>query len=157
MIVVIMTAYMLGLFQQFFLDNSKDTVHNEKIYIRKNFMTQTELVFYNKIKELESNYRIIPQLNLATVIKKVNKGYYSELFRNIDFAIFDKEYKTLLLLIELNDNTHNYSNRKNRDLKVKDICNNAGIKLITFYTNCPNEKNYVLKRINDELNNVNNK
>lgn len=67
------------------------------------------------------------------------------------FAIFDKEFSKILLLIELNDNTHNKLNRKDRDLKVKKICNDAGIKLITFYTKYPNEKQYVLNRIKEEL------
>ena len=147
---------MIGLFQQV-SGNQNNVVQEEKIYVKKDFMTRCELEFYDKIKELENDYKIVPQLNLATVIKKINRGYYTELFRNIDFAIFDKDYRELLLLIELNDSSHNYSNRRNRDLKVNDICTNAKIKLITFHTSYPNEKYYVLKRIKDELNNVNNK
>lgn len=41
---------------------------------------------------------------------------------------------------------------KKRDIKVKDICNKAGIKLITFYTKYSNEKEYVKNRIKEELN-----
>jgi len=122
-----------------------------KIYKEKQFMTEYELEFYKKIKELESEYKIIPQINLATIIKKINKGYINELFKNIDFAIFDKEYKKVLLLIEINDKTHDKNNRKDRDLKVKKICNDANIKLITFYTKYPNEKEYVINRIKKEI------
>ena len=94
----------------------------------------------------------MPQLNLAAVVKKINNNrYYSELFRNIDFAIFTKDYQELLLLIELNDQTHNNYNRKDRDLKVKKICNDIGVKLMTFYTKYPNEKAYVINRIKNEL------
>ena len=84
------------------------------------------------------------------------RGYINELFKNIDFAIFDKDYKNVLLLIEINDSTHNKINRKDRDLKVKKICNDCNIKLITFYTKYPNEKEYVLKRIKEELDQQNN-
>lgn len=122
-----------------------------KIYEKKEFMTQYELGFYNKIIDLESKYKIVPQINLATIIKKTNKGYINELFKNIDFAIFSNDYKKILLLIEINDNTHNQNKRKDRDLKVKKICNDAKIKLITFYTKYPNEKNYVIKRIEEEI------
>lgn len=123
----------------------------EKIYVQKDFMTQTELTFYNKLRELEIEYKIVPQVNLATVVRKISKGYINELFKNIDFAIFDNNYKKLLLLIELNDDTHNNIDRRDRDLKVRKICNDAGIKLITFHTKYPNEKDYILNRIRKEL------
>lgn len=127
-----------------------------KIYERKEFMSTYELLFYEKIKDLENGYKIVPQVNLATIVKKINRGYINELFKNIDFAIFDKDYKNVLLLIEINDSTHNKINRKDRDLKVKKICNDCNIKLITFYTKYPNEKEYVLKRIKEELDQQNN-
>ena len=126
------------------------------IYEIKEFMSTYELLFYEKIKDLENEYKIVPQVNLATIVKKINRGYINELFKNIDFAIFDKDYKNVLLLIEINDSTHNKINRKDRDLKVKKICNDCNIKLITFYTKYPNEKEYVLKRIKEELDQQNN-
>lgn len=143
---VAITSYMLGLTRV-----SEKTEQEVKIYIKRDFMTKTELHFYDKIKELETEYKIVPQINLATIIKKTNKGYINELFKNIDFAIFDKDYKNILLLIELNDSTHNKFDRKDRDLKIKKICNEANIKLITFYTMYPNKKEYVLNRIKKHL------
>lgn len=141
----------LGLIQQD-TNSINYTKNEETIYTRKKLMTDYEYKFYNILKELEDNYTIVPQLNLAAVVKKINNNrYYSELFRNIDFAIFTKDYQELLLLIELNDQTHNNYNRKDRDLKVKKICNDIGVKLITFYTKYPNEKAYVINRIKNEL------
>ena len=123
------------------------------IYSIKNLMTNSELDFFNKLKFFENDYRVIPQLNLASVIKKINNNRYaSELFRNIDFAIFTKDYSTLLLLIELNDKTHETKIRKRRDIKVRKICKDANIKLITFYTKYPNDETYVINRILNELN-----
>ena len=43
-----------------------------------------DLIFYNKIKELNDEYIIIPQVNLGTIIEKKTKGYRNELFKNID-------------------------------------------------------------------------
>lgn len=141
----------LGLIQQD-INSINYTKNEETIYTRKKLMTDYEYKFYNILKELEDNYTIVPQLNLAAVVKKINNNrYYSELFRNIDFAIFTKDYQELLLLIELNDQTHNNYNRKDRDLKVKKICNDIGVKLMTFYTKYPNEKAYVINRIKNEL------
>lgn len=128
----------------------------ETIYVLKPLMTTYEYKFYQILKSLEDEYIIVPQLNLASIVKKMNNNkYYNELFRNIDFAIFTKDYKKLLLLIEINDETHNQHKRKDRDLKVKKICNDIGVSLMTFYTKYPNEKNYVLKRIEKELNKEN--
>ena len=46
---------------------------------------------------------------------------------------------------------HFQKNRKARDTKVKSICNNAGIKLITFWTQFDNTKEYIINRIKNEL------
>ncbi len=116
------------------------------IYTRKKFMTDTEYKFYLKFLPLTNNYIIIPQVNLASIIEKKEKGFCNELFRNIDYAIFDNNFN-LLLLIELNDKTHNNVKRHNRDLKVKKILESCNIKLLTFYTHYPNDKDYVLNRI----------
>ena len=86
-------------------------------------------------------------MNLATIIQKIGDfRYQNELYRNIDFGVFDSEYN-LLLLIELNDSSH----RQQRDLKVNDIVSGAGIKLMKFYTDKPNNQDYVIGRILGEL------
>lgn len=121
-------------------------------YEKKSIMSDYEIMFYNRMKDLETEYNIVPQLVLSSVVdKKSKQKYRSELYRIIDFAIFSKDYSKLLLLIELNDNTHNQRKRKDRDLKVKKICNSAKIKLITFYTKYPNEKDYIINRIKKEI------
>lgn len=121
-------------------------------YEKKPIMSDYEIMFYNRMKDLETEYNIVPQLVLSSVVdKKSKQKYRSELYRIIDFAIFSKDYSKLLLLIELNDNTHNKRKRKDRDLKVKKICNSAKIKLITFYTKYPNEKDYIINRIKKEI------
>ena len=127
----------------------------KNFYYLKNIMTASEYNFYLKLKEREKDYIIHPQLNLASIVmKKSTERYASELFRNIDFSIFDKNYN-LKILIELNDSSHNKIYRKERDLKVKNICNEINVPLITFYTNYPNEKDYVINRVLQEINNKN--
>ena len=94
---------------------------------------------------------VVPQVNLASVVKKEGEfKWQNELYRNIDYGIFDRDYN-LLLLIELNDPSHEQYARRQRDSKVKDICRAAEIELMTFYTNKPNEKAYVLNRISENL------
>lgn len=116
--------------------------------IPKKLMTDSEYPIYLKLKNLGDNYKIIPQLNLATIINKTSStNNYND-------------YSEILILIELNDNTHKQQKRKIRDLKVKEICQKANIPLITFYNNYPNETNYVINRILNEIqqrsNNLNN-
>lgn len=137
-------------------ENKKIDKQKKIIYKIKPIMTQYEKDFYFKIKDLEKEYSIVPQLNLASVIKKYsNQKFCNELFRNVDFAIFSKDYEQLLLLIELNDKTHNKPKRRDRDLKVQKICNDINIKLIKFYTKYPNEKEYITTRIKKEIENEN--
>ena len=132
-------------------NNKEETSETAKtIYKKKDFMTLAERDFFNKIKVLETdyNYRIVPQLNLATIAQKTtNSYYYTDLFRNIDFAIFDNDYKQILLLIELNDATHKRKKRQARDIKVQNICEEIGVPLLKFYTNYSNETTYVINRI----------
>lgn len=88
-------------------NNFKDEKKLETIYKKKSIMTNAERCFYNKIRCLEPEYKVIPQVNLASIISKENNNrYYTDLFRNIDFAIFDTNLQEILLLIELNDETH---------------------------------------------------
>ena len=108
----------------------KQIENNEKVYTKKDYLTITEKNFYNKLKKLEPQYKVIPQINLSTVINKTNNTkYHSELYRNIDYGIFTNDFQ-LLLLIELNDQTHYQSKRKYRDIKVHEICKNANIPIM---------------------------
>ena len=127
---------------------------NENIYREKTLMTNTEKNFYQKLKVLEPKYKIIPQVNLGTIIEKIsNEKFENELFRNIDYGIFTNDFSKVLLLIELNDQTHNQPQRKKRDIKVKEICNKANIPIMTFYTNYPNNQEYVINRILNKIEN----
>ncbi|MCM1053520.1 MAG: DUF2726 domain-containing protein [Ruminococcus sp.] len=157
---IFFTAILAVLKRVLFLsDNTNNNISYNKArnsyYEPKPFLTPYEKDFYNKIVSLNEEYIVIPQVNLAAIVNKYNAKYRSELFRNIDFGIFNKNFE-LLLLIELDDKTHQTYKRRDRDLKVKKILDDCHIKLIKFYTYYPNEKEYVLKRIIDNIINVKN-
>lgn len=125
-----------------------------KKYESKSLLTKNEMYFYNVISENFKDYLIQPQINLATIIEKHKDyptQYQNELFRNIDIGIFDKHTMQCLLLIEINDKTHNQRNRIKRDIKVKQICEDAGINLITFHTKFENRPEYIVNRIKKEI------
>ncbi len=135
-----------------FQPNDYQSTNNITTYAKKNILTAPELKFYNILITLSDRYHIIPQVCLASIInKESNSRNYTDLYRIIDFAIFKKDLSDVLLLIELNDQTHNQYNRRDRDLKVKKICNDAGIPIMNFYTKYPNEHSYVIDRVLKEL------
>lgn len=127
---------------------------------KKYFITKTERKYYNILNEIinEYNLEIVPQVNLATIIDKPKAKYANELYRNVDFGIFSKNYKELLLLIEINDRTHKKEYRKERDIKVNNYTKEAGINLITLYTyscyftsNMNEYKTYYIKNNKEDL------
>ena len=133
---------------EIFLNKRKNVFINYK-YEKKELMTQYEQYFYNVIrKRLNHKYIIIPQVNLATIVNKKKKSYCNELFRNIDFGIFDKKFN-IKLLIEVNDKTHLLSSRMDRDKKIKNICKDANVPIIFFYSKYCNKPDYIIKRILD--------
>ncbi len=136
--------------------NEKAFNANNKLYRRKKyFMTSAEKELFQKIKNVVGNeYIVLPQINLATVVEKVNKTrYHNELFRNIDFCIFTQDYEPKIL-IELNDNSHHFKNRRIRDDKVNMICSDAGLPVLTLWSNYPNEEKYIKQRLDDFFNKI---
>ena len=117
---------------------------------RAGLMTEMEKKFFFVIKKSAGeNYTVQPQVNLATIIEKQGDfKYQNELYRNIDFGIFDENYN-IVLLIEINDETHNEPSRKKRDAKVRDISKIAGIPLITFYTKYGVNQKYIDEKIHE--------
>ncbi|MBQ8749864.1 MAG: DUF2726 domain-containing protein [Clostridia bacterium] len=146
-------GFALKLKEFLFADNEPEGIKNGEYEKKDSLLTQTELVFFNKLQKLyNKKYHLQAQISLRSV---VNKTYYSkyinELFKDIDFGIFDKKTLKPLVLIELNDYTHNYNNRQERDAKVKDILYQCGIPFLTFYTDKPNKLTYLKEKINREL------
>lgn len=128
-----------------------DQTGNQPIYLyerKDSLITATEKQYLDAIKTvLPAGVFIQAQVNLASIIYKTdNSKYQNELFRNIDACIFDQAYKPLVL-IEINDSSHNDARRKERDRKVRDICEEAGIPLITFWTSYGVNMDYIKERV----------
>lgn len=122
-------------------------------YASKSSMTDCEKRYWKQLNRLFSeDYIVTHQIPLSSIVRKTIDSYYaSELFRTIDFGLFTKEEYHLIALIEINDRSHLERNRIARDYKVKDILKQAGLenKLITLWTDMPNEDEYILKRITE--------
>ena len=134
------------------IENNDCTSEEKTIYQKKKLMTLNEENWYNEIQRvLPTKYILQPQVNLATIIEKTdNSKYANELFRNIDFGIFDT-YGNVIVLIEINDSTHKQRNRIARDYKVKEILEQADIPLITFWTEYGINQAYIEKRLKEYI------
>lgn len=98
-------------------------------------------------RTLPTSYILLPQVCLASIIEKHSDSkYQSELFRIVDFGIFDNDYN-VQVLIEINDSTHKQADRIERDRKVKEICSMANIPLITLWTQYGINENYIKEKI----------
>lgn len=123
-------------------------------YESKSIMTKFEIEFYKKLSiAVPDGYLIQCQIPLSSIIKKISDNRYAnELYRTVDFGIINKSTFEIELLIELNDKTHLEGKRQYRDIKVKQICNEVNIPLITFWSNYENKIDYIKQRIKTYLN-----
>lgn len=120
--------------------------------VKPSLVTKTEMAYLNYIRSiLPENCRIQPQANLASFISRTDGAkYQNELFRNVDFIVTDLAYRPLFV-IEINDQTHLAPDRRERDRKVNNICEEAGIPLIKFWTSYGVNETYIKRKIMETL------
>lgn len=131
----------------------EDEININFLYERKqSLLTDTEKRFLKCIQEvLPEGYILHMQSNLATFIQRTdNARYKNELFRNVDFLITDTAY-TPMCVIEINDETHHQKSRRERDLRVQKICEEAGIPIINLWTKYGVKPSYIEKKIKETL------
>lgn len=131
------------------------TAHNSENYLydaKKVLISKSEQEYYSAIKEcIPQGYYIFPQVNLASFICKTDESkFHNELFRNVDFLITTSAYKPIIV-VEINDQTHLNSDRKERDEKVQNICEEAGIPILKFWTSYGVNKEYIKRRIDETI------
>lgn len=137
-------------------EEEDEEIEPEKDYTystKEKLISNCEKRFYDILVKNFRDYNIVPQVNLASIINKdsLKKHRQTELFRNIDFGIFTKDFK-ILLLIEINDKSHITDKaRQYRDAKVKKILQEADVPLIAFWTNYENNEEYVVQRVKKYL------
>ncbi len=118
-------------------ENISNRFYNpNKLYVRKNpVLSIYEKKFFKLMREkLGNKFIITPQVNLQSIIETpLSYGRNEELFRNIDFGIFDTEMYNPILLIEVNGKQHqNNDYWKKRDKSVMEIIEKANIGFLTI-------------------------
>ena len=107
---------------------------------KPNFLILSEQAFFQVLLQITNNqYFIFPQIHLASILK-VKTGefdkrgwrrYFNRLIqKSFDFVIFDKQNLQPLLVIELDDSTHEQYKRKLRDSFVDKILEAANLKIL---------------------------
>lgn len=123
-------------------------------YTLKRYESACEIKYYKALlRNLSRDYHLIAQVCLASIIdKKESDGSESkhrgELFRIIDFGIFDDNYE-IKLLIEINDKTHDLPKTQLRDKKVQAILDKVGIKLIKFSPKKKIDDDYIIEQLGE--------
>ena len=111
------------------------------LHVRKQFLTNRERAFYNKLERIiNGRFKIMCQVRLVDVIS-VNPKYRKEkggigYFRRIsqwhcDYVLIDEDFN-VKCVIELDDNSHNRPDRIRRDNYFNLALNQAGIRLMRF-------------------------
>lgn len=129
------------------------TVEGGFLYEKKvSLISKSEQKYYEVIKaSVPKDYCVFPQINLSSFIDRVDDARYrNELFRNVDFLITDPNYSPMVV-VEINDQTHLNSDRKERDEKVRKICEEAGIPIVKFWTSYGVNTEYIQSKIDETL------
>ena len=107
-------------------------------YNRKNFfLTRAEHECYDALVEaVGTEYRIFAQVHLPTLVDHTVRGqdWRAALAhinrKSVDFVLCDKAYLSPKLAIELDDKSHERSDRQERDREVERILREAGVPLL---------------------------
>ena len=108
-----------------------------KSYQKKYLLTRNEWHEYKKLQQYAdiANLQICPKVRLLDIIepRKGESNYMALLgkvqSKHVDFLICDKDLH-VLGVIELDDNSHDQQNRKDRDAFVDQILQSVGYKVV---------------------------
>lgn len=136
--------------------NEKDiNIKNEEYqyYIGKEYiMTSTELLFYRQLKTITNslNMTIFTQVDLERIIRVKNNipRYRNRIkSRSIDFVIVRNSNCKIVCAIELDDYTHNYQSRTERDNFINGLFKAVNIPLLRIKVT----NNYDIENIKNEI------
>lgn len=102
-------------------------------------MTDTEVLFFHKLKDALPEYHIFVQVQLSRIIEANSEETSERSFwfnricrQSVDYVITDIDGQTTLVAIELDDWTHNSKSRQKADDKKDKALASAGIAIVRF-------------------------
>ncbi len=124
------------------IQNIEPYVQNEEKmpYYRKNLLTKNEWAFYKQLKPIadKMNLSILAKVRVADLVdiqKGLTKSEWQTAFnrvnkKHIDFILCNPDNLYPLLLVELDDSTHQQEKQKERDEFVEALYKKTGYKLL---------------------------
>lgn len=140
-IILIITVIALVIFLYYKnKQTSDDSIKiTENLPYRKKFLlTKNEWAFYKILKPVadELGYTVLAKIRVADLVEVTTKDrsewqkYFNKVNKkHVDFVLAKPENLQIVLLIELDDNSHNES-QKNRDAFIDELYNQTGYKLL---------------------------
>lgn len=114
------------------INNNIQIDYKDKFTKKEYLLTPTELKFYRILKQItdELGYSLFCQVSLYEIVKnKQFKDFAKIRYKTIDFVITQENCK-ILLCIELDDYSHNSSNRIQRDDFLNKLFKDLDIKFL---------------------------
>jgi len=109
-------------------------------YTLRRFLSQHEYKFYEALKPLADNYgyTIMSKVRIADIVevqKGFNRSQYYSYFakiqsKHVDFLLCDKQSVTPLLVVEIDDKSHNRAGRVKRDHFVDNLFKTVNLPII---------------------------
>lgn len=103
-------------------------------------MTNTEVLFFQKLTDAVPEYHIFVQVQLSRIIEANSSETSERSFwfnricrQSVDYVIVDVDAQTTLLAIELDDWTHSSKARQKADDKKDKALASAGIPIVRFH------------------------
>lgn len=137
--------------QREYSNNINKTIYDlDKIFYNKQIekLTKTEKLYYDILyKNFKDEYRIETQVYLRSMYPRKNAPNLK-----IDIVFKDKKWELPILLIEINDETHNRRKlTKLRDKDLKKFCQEHNIKLQALWTRYDINERSICKLIKKRL------
>ncbi|MEI6221693.1 MAG: DUF2726 domain-containing protein [bacterium] len=136
--------------------NQKLQITDEYFHKNSNLMTGPEKNFFRTLRKVtQDKVRICPQVALSQIvsINQNKEGWRDNLIWNnvkncvIDYVLCEKDTSKILLLIELNDESHAEPSRFRRDDAIDNLMQNLQIPLEKFPTRQNYDEEKLLSRL----------
>jgi len=156
---IIITIVFLLRYLEYLITKRKNALAYRK---KEHLMTKAEIEFFRVLEPIVKNqYYIVPQLPVSKIALTVARGkdyytYSNKIDRKtVDFVLFDKQSFSPIMVIELDDSSHDNENRRIRDNFVDNVMKSIGLKIVhikTAYTYNTEELSRLVFELEDNKN-----
>ncbi|MDY0097532.1 MAG: DUF2726 domain-containing protein [Candidatus Dojkabacteria bacterium] len=154
-LLLLLPIFLFLSFLKSLIERKKGPKTNTYKYERKeHLITKSEKEFLVTLESITKNiFYIFPQIHLPSLINhKIPgqnwKGALSHIDRkSVDYVICDKTNLKPLLVIELDDSSHQAEDRVKRDTEVERILNEAGVPLLRISHSDMNNRELIREQL----------